>query len=694
MANEDKKYSELPASGNLTGNETFSHLQVGKNVRSTLTKIKDWIASNLSFDYITLNTDPPVVTDAGTLIWNKNEYTIDVITGLGAVVQVGQELLLLYFNDTGVTITDGQVLHPKAGTTIGGVEIPTPELAIANKWEKSEGTLTVATHDIAPGELGFSTRFGRVRGINTSGFTPGQTLWLSATTPGALTGTRPEFPNYAISMGGALNSELAPDGEIFVSVTRSIEDTFNEAWDGSARETFDFLVTSDGAIVTGTLTNVDTALDLTLFFSDGYYTFDTTPGATIALTAGTDSNPATNYVYIPKSTKALTISTSGWPAEEYCQIALLEVQSAASVQSEGGAERNQNINNHIKYEGDNGHIVHIGDWIRRQNATWESGTESSLTGVSTNGYIQVTGGSVSQAHIQAVDSFSMPTRDIIIRNDNVTPNRRTNNLNTITAYSTGTSWNNEWSKVVVWGIANKSGEADFYKLNLPSAGYNSEANAIADALNYADYTIPSEFKGSGFLVGAFVIRISGGTVTYNGGTAYQDLRGTVPNNIAGGGGGSGVTTYLGLTDTPISYTGQGGKLAAVNSGETAQEFIEHYEVIQLACSDEDTALTAGTAKITFRMPYAMTLTDVRASLTGAGSTSGTTTVDINEAGTTILSTKLTIDFGEKTSTTAATPPVISDASLADDAEITIDIDAVTGGANETGLKVSLIGYRS
>jgi hypothetical protein len=116
--------------------------------------------------------------------------------------------------------------------------------------------------------------------------------------------------------------------------------------------------------------------------------------------------------------------------------------------------------------------------------------------------------------------------------------------------------------------------------------------------------------------------------------------------------------------------------------------------IQLACSDESTALSAGTGKVTFRMPHAMTLTAVRASLTVAGTTSGLTTIDINEGGTSILSTKLTIDLTEKTSTTAATPAVISDASLADDAEITIDIDAISGGATEKGLKVTLIGTRT
>lgn len=117
-------------------------------------------------------------------------------------------------------------------------------------------------------------------------------------------------------------------------------------------------------------------------------------------------------------------------------------------------------------------------------------------------------------------------------------------------------------------------------------------------------------------------------------------------------------------------------------------------VRQFACSDETTALTTGTAKITFRMPHAMTLTEVRASLNVAGTTSGITTIDINEGGVSILSTKLTIDLTEKTSVTATTPAVISDATLADDAEITVDIDAISGGATEKGLKITLIGTRS
>ena len=144
---------------------------------------------------------------------------------------------------------------------------------------------------------------------------------------------------------------------------------------------------------------------------------------------------------------------------------------------------------------------------------------------------------------------------------------------------------------------------------------------------------------------------------------------------------------------------------AINSGTLANKDILQYNSsslvwenkkqpieIQLAASDETTALTTGTKKVTFRMPFAMTLTAVRASLTTAQASGSIFTVDIKEGGTTILSTKLTIDNAEKTSTTAATPAVISDTALADDAEITIDIDQI-GNGTATGLKITLIGTR-
>jgi hypothetical protein len=112
----------------------------------------------------------------------------------------------------------------------------------------------------------------------------------------------------------------------------------------------------------------------------------------------------------------------------------------------------------------------------------------------------------------------------------------------------------------------------------------------------------------------------------------------------------------------------------------------------VAASDETTAITTGTGKVTFRAPYAFTLTALRASVNTAP-TGSTILIDVNESGTTVISTKLMIDATEKTSTTAATPYVISDAAIADDAEISIDFDQVGSTVAGAGVKVWIIGKR-
>jgi len=119
------------------------------------------------------------------------------------------------------------------------------------------------------------------------------------------------------------------------------------------------------------------------------------------------------------------------------------------------------------------------------------------------------------------------------------------------------------------------------------------------------------------------------------------------------------------------------------------------ESFVIAAGDETTVLCACcTTKTTFRMPYAFTVTAVRASLTTAGTGAALVTVDINEAGTSILSTKLTVDACETTSQTAATPAVISDSSLADDAVMTIDVDTIDTCNTAAGLKVYIIGNQT
>lgn len=191
---------------------------------------------------------------------------------------------------------------------------------------------------------------------------------------------------------------------------------------------------------------------------------------------------------------------------------------------------------------------------------------------------------------------------------------------------------------------------------------------------------------------AWVASIDGFTTEINAFGDYIDSLGLEP--VEGGVTEEGVRDVVAAMvqdSTTIDFTNNDGGDTA--TFEVIASAVKPTEALIIACSDVSTAITTGTAKRTFRMPYAFTVTEVRASVNTAP-TGSTIVIDINESGTTILSTKLSIDASEKTSTTAATPAVISDGSLADDAEITIDFDQVGSTIAGAGVKVTLIGHRT
>lgn len=206
------------------------------------------------------------------------------------------------------------------------------------------------------------------------------------------------------------------------------------------------------------------------------------------------------------------------------------------------------------------------------------------------------------------------------------------------------------------------------------------ANATIGGTNSGDVTLAGSLD---------YLTISGQEITRNAIDLATDVTGTLP--VANGGTGQTSLGSVDAADLGAGASADGQVLMSDGSAGAAWEALPCE--IGVACSDETTALTTGTAKVTLRMPYAMTLTAVRASVTTAP-TGSTLIVDINEAGSSVLSTKLSIDATEKTSTTAATAAVISDSALADDAEITIDIDQIGSTIAGTGLKVWLIGTRA
>lgn len=206
-----------------------------------------------------------------------------------------------------------------------------------------------------------------------------------------------------------------------------------------------------------------------------------------------------------------------------------------------------------------------------------------------------------------------------------------------------------------------------------------------------------------FLAAGGLIEFDGGTtntLTCTGGNCSIEGNGLYRvggTDVALADGGTGATLVDPNADKLMFWDDSAGAVDFLTLGPayvtSTTTLLSPTESLCVAASDETTNLTTGTAKTTFRMPYAFTVTDVRGSLSTVATGASLLTVDVNEAGTTIISTKLTFDASESTTTTAATPRVISDTALADDAQMTIDIDQIGNTTPGKGLKVCLIGHQ-
>ncbi len=173
-----------------------------------------------------------------------------------------------------------------------------------------------------------------------------------------------------------------------------------------------------------------------------------------------------------------------------------------------------------------------------------------------------------------------------------------------------------------------------------------------------------------------------GTDTINGGTSYSISEDTE------------VVIFIADDNSPDNWIAsiQSQTVAGNGLSKTGSTIaLKPVVVAAIALGGEAAALAVGTGTVTFHAAVAFTLTDVVAGLATAQTSGAILTFDVNEAGVSILSTKLTIDNTEDTSVTAATSAVLSDTAIAAGAKITVDVDQIGDGTAKGG-KLYLIGY--
>ena len=135
-----------------------------------------------------------------------------------------------------------------------------------------------------------------------------------------------------------------------------------------------------------------------------------------------------------------------------------------------------------------------------------------------------------------------------------------------------------------------------------------------------------------------------------------------------GGGGAGSSTFIGLTDVPASFTGQALKVARVNAGETALEFVNNVAVISFIIDGGGSVITTG-VKGDLEIPFACTITQA----TTLADQSGSIVIDIWK------DTYANFPPTVADTITAAAKPTISGATKAQDATLTGWTTSITAG---------------
>lgn len=139
---------------------------------------------------IYFNTNPNTMGfQEGKLYYDTTWKTLSLNVGRDVNLQMNQETVIRVINNSASNILNGQAVY---ATGASGV-FATVALAKADS-ESTSYVLGIATQDINIGAEGFVAVRGYVNGLNTSGWTAGDNLYLSTSTAGALTNLVPTFP--------------------------------------------------------------------------------------------------------------------------------------------------------------------------------------------------------------------------------------------------------------------------------------------------------------------------------------------------------------------------------------------------------------------------------------------------------------------------------------------------------------------
>lgn len=144
----------------------------------------------------TSDLDKPISTATQTAL-DAKMTTATYDTDGDGIVDFADVVPIIVRNSTGATLLKGQIVYLSGSTG----NRPNAVLAQANDEATSSKTIGMVIADIPNNTDGQVACVGTRHDIDTSAFTAGDSVWLSATTPGGIVNTPPAEPNHTVFIG-------------------------------------------------------------------------------------------------------------------------------------------------------------------------------------------------------------------------------------------------------------------------------------------------------------------------------------------------------------------------------------------------------------------------------------------------------------------------------------------------------------
>lgn len=148
------------------------------------------------------------ITTSGTINIGFTGNSSQYINGAGnlvtfpTIISEAQNLVTEVYNETGATLTKGTVVYINGGHG----NLPTVTKAIATSDATSAQTYGVVRADITNNNNGYVTVIGSLNDLDTQAYPDGTQLYLSGTTAGAWTSTKPSAPIHLVYVGIVVRS--------------------------------------------------------------------------------------------------------------------------------------------------------------------------------------------------------------------------------------------------------------------------------------------------------------------------------------------------------------------------------------------------------------------------------------------------------------------------------------------------------